>query len=117
MSTDQNHLTKKQSYWLEQIKKADASELTTSQYAKANGLKLQQLYQYKHILCKKGLLAAIDKTPRFQKLQITSGHSLAKPGLMNLYFPNGLRLEFSSTVPDNLISTLVKQISCADVAT
>ena len=116
MSTDQNHLTKKQSYWLEQIKKAHASELTTSQYAKANDLNLQQLYQYKHILCKKGLLEAIDKTPRFQKLQIISVHSLAKPDLMNLYFPNGLRLEFSSTVSANMISALVSKIALLNAA-
>jgi hypothetical protein len=44
--TTQKRLTKKQSYWFEQIKKAQASELSINQYAKANPLNSQQLYQY-----------------------------------------------------------------------
>jgi hypothetical protein len=116
--TTQNRLTKKQSYWLEQIKKAQASELSISSYAKANQLNSQQLYQYQHLLRKKGLLPVKDKNPCFQKVVFPKpkSHSLAQPGMVNLYFPNGLRLEFSSAISANIITSLVSQINFIDAA-
>jgi len=114
----QTRLTKKQSYWLEQIKKAQASELSFSGYAKANQLNPQQLYQYQHILRKKGVLSVEDKKPCFQKLMLEKpvNQSLAKPGMVNLHFPNGLRLEFSSTISVAGMATLITQLSQINAA-
>lgn len=114
----QIRLTKKQNYWLEQIKKAQASELSISGYARANQLNPQQLYQYQHLLRMKGVLLAEDKKPRFQKLMIQEpiNQSLAKPGMVNLYFTNGLRLEFSSTVSAAGIAALVTEFSQINAA-
>ena len=116
--TTQIRLTKKQSYWLEQIKKAQASELSLSGYAKANQLNSQRLYQYQHILRKKGILSVEDKLPRFQKLMLKKpiNQSLGKPGMVNLYFPNGLRLEFSSNISVAGIATLITQLTQINAA-
>lgn len=48
-----SRLTKKQQYWLEQIKLAKISGQPLSIYAKANVLDPQQLYQYQQVLRKK----------------------------------------------------------------
>ncbi len=116
--TSQIRLTQKQSYWLRHIEKAQAPELSISGYARANQLNPQQLYQYQHALRKKGVLSIKDKKPRFQKLTIqeTVNQSLAKPGMVNLYFPNGLRLEFSNTVLTARMTMLITQISQINAA-
>lgn len=112
-----SRLTKKQQYWLEQIKLAQASDQPLSTYAKAHDLDPQQFYQYQHVLRKKGVIAGSEQKPGFQKVELQPfpDHQRANPGMLNLHFPNGLRLEFSTTISSDVISTLVQQMIRCDV--
>lgn len=107
-------LTKNQSYWLAHIRKANTRDQSYSAYARLNDLNVQQLYQYQHVLRKKGILRH-NEPPVFNKLSIQTDIPAlpAKPDRLSLYFPNGMRLAFSSSLNLQHLSEVIQQIgSC-----
>ncbi len=50
-------ITERQQYWLDHIRAADAFDGTLVEYAKAEGLKVKDLYQWKTVLIRRGFVA------------------------------------------------------------
>jgi|GEM_PF-5995408 len=48
----------RQKYWLAHVKAAEATKGTQTEYARANGIKVKELYQWKTVLIRRGLLPA-----------------------------------------------------------
>lgn len=97
-------VTKRQQYWLDHIKAADASDGTLVEYAKAQGMKVKVLYQWKTVLVRRGLLAAKQASPGFVAVQ--------RPKRMancRIVLPNGTQVLFegefvAATIRDILVS-------------
>jgi hypothetical protein len=53
----------RQQYWLDHIKSADASDGALVDYAKAQGLKAKDLYQWKAVLARRGVIAGKANKP------------------------------------------------------
>ena len=50
-------ITERQQYWLDHIRAADAFDGSLVEYAKAEGMKVKGLYQWKTILIRRGFVA------------------------------------------------------------
>jgi len=67
--TPKHKLTTQQNDWLEKIKACNASGKSMKAFAASEGLNLQDLYSWKKMLVKKGVLPR-SRTPRFQQVHI-----------------------------------------------
>lgn len=100
-------ITDRQQYWLDHIRSADASDGTLVEYAKAQGLKVKDLYQWKTLLARRGVIAGkADKPKAFVAVRESVTASKAA-----LVLPNGARLEFSGDVDVETIKSLVAAAS------
>ena len=63
-------LTEKQAYWLNHIQQCEQKSLTAPAYCDQHGLKVSQLYSYKHELRRKGLLKTAAPTTAFVKASV-----------------------------------------------
>ena len=50
-------ITERQQYWLDHIRAADAFDGSLVEYAKAEGMKVKDLYQWKTVLIRRGFVA------------------------------------------------------------
>ena len=95
-------LTTKQRYWLDHIRAAQRSGSSYSRYAASHDLNLKALYNWRMVLCRKGLLESAS--PSFVELKaepnptppqfhsgVVPSHCWAKVRL-----PNGVTLELSA---------------------
>jgi len=86
--------TERQQYWLNHIRAADASDGTLVDYAKGEGLKVKDLYQWKTLLARRGVIVGkADKPTAFVAVRESVTASKA-----TLVLPNGARLEFCGDV-------------------
>ena len=93
-------ITERQRYWLDHLRAADAFDGSIADYARSEGLKPKELYLWKGILARRGLLA--DRPPEnsggFVRVIAPS-----RPFGMSLVLPNGVRLEWhGDRGPDQL---------------
>ncbi|NOX08583.1 MAG: hypothetical protein GXP22_03690 [Gammaproteobacteria bacterium] len=69
------NLTEQQSHWLTILKNCKASGQTMKAFVTSEGLDLQDLYTWKKMLVKKGVLPRTQK-PRFQQVKIIDSVSV-----------------------------------------
>ena len=100
-------ITKRQQQWLDHINAADASDGSLVAYAAAHKLKVKDLYQWKTVLSRRGLLPKQSAKSSFVPVTIppvptpcTSCH---------ITLPNGVRLQFTG----DLNSTSLREIMTA----
>lgn len=88
-------LTVQQSDWLEKLRACEASGKSMKAFAVSEGLNIQDLYSWKKILVKKGILPR-SRTPRFQQVQImdTVGYEC------RILLPNGVTVILPSGAHD-----------------
>lgn len=99
----ENAISEWQQYWLDHIKAADASEGTLINYAQAQGLTVKDLYQWKTVLARRGVIAAKGDRPKaFVPVRETVTASAAA-----LVLPNGSRLELSGSLDSEHIKALI----------
>jgi len=108
--TPEHKLTTQQSDWLEKLNACKASGKSMKAFAISKGLDIQDLYSWKKILVKKGVLPR-SRTPRFQQVQImdTTGYEY------RILLPNGVTVILPSGAHDiNLENILhsAKQLLC-----
>jgi len=84
-STDQN-LTESQSRWLKTLQACKASGKTMKAFAASEELDLNELYTWKKVLVKKGVLPRTQK-PRFQKVKIVDTGPVPE---CRILLPNGV---------------------------
>ncbi len=97
-------ITERQQHWLDHVKAADAFNGTLVEYAKVEGLKVKDLYQWKRMLKKCGFLAK-PLTSAFVPVQ--KAVCASKPAQAALVLPNGYRIELSGGIDADNVKVLV----------
>ncbi|MCU7929006.1 MAG: hypothetical protein KZQ97_21600 [Candidatus Thiodiazotropha sp. (ex Dulcina madagascariensis)] len=100
-------LTKRQRYWLEQVKACEASGKSIAEYAAAHGLAAQAMYAGKKALVKKGVLPR-PRPVRFQQAQVM-GPAVGSEWRIQL--PNGVSVTFTGTVDARILATVLHTAS------
>lgn len=107
MAKSKPAITKRQRYWLNHIKAADASDGSLVAYAAAHQLKVKDLYQWKTALARRGFLPSKRSEPAFVPV------APAPPAVLGagckVTLPNGVRLQFTG----NLDASSVRNILTA----
>ncbi len=134
-------ITERQRYWLGHVRAADTSEESTVAYARAQGLKVKDLYQWKTKLIQLKLyrpggaltsssfvpvkakaaskpdIPVSDASAGFASVQsVVPTASNAANGLSPcaLVFPSGLRFEFGESVSSDVIRSVIASASEGD---
>jgi hypothetical protein len=98
-------ITERQQYWLDHIRAAEAFDGSIADYARSEGLKPKELYSWKGILARRGLLgteAAAESQTGFVRVIAPS-----RPLGMSLVLPNGVRLEWHGDLGPEQLEALV----------
>ena len=103
----ENTITERQQYWLEHIRAAERFDGTLVDYASSEGLKVKDLYQWKTLLARRGVIAREDEKPKaFVAVRGTATTSKAA-----LVLPNGARIELSGDIAAEAVKSLVTAAS------
>ncbi len=97
-------ITERQQYWLEHLKSAQDTGSSLGEYAKANDLKVKDLYQWKTSLVKRGFL--VSPGSAFVAVKTKSSSAAC-----SLVLPNGIRLEFQGSLSPELVKAMVTSAS------
>ena len=103
--TSDTPITQRQQYWLDHIRAAEDFEGSIADYARSEGLKPKELYQWKTLLAKRGLLngaAATSTNTGFVRVIAP-----ARPLGVSLVLPNGVRLEWHGDLGAEQLEALV----------
>ncbi len=100
-------ITERQQHWLDHLKAAEARGTSLAKYAKANDLKVKDLYQWKTSLVKRGFWSPASASFVAVKAKPSSA-------VCSVVLPNGIRLEFQGVLSPELIRTMV--ISASEVS-
>ncbi len=98
-------ITEREEYWLDHIQATDKHKGTLVEYAKVEGLKVKDLYQWKTLLARRGVLAVNASKPGFVPVR-----SMA-PAKAALILPNGARLELFGGIGAENVKALVQAAS------
>lgn len=106
-------ITERQRFWLEHLRAAEASADSLAAYARGAGLRPKELYQWKTVLGRRGLLAGTagpvpDGGPRSGFVRVVA--PVSAPGL-RLLLPNGVRLECPADIGRETLAALVETAS------
>ncbi len=93
MARPKKTITKRQQYWLDHIKAAEATTDTVSAYAATHELKVKDLYQWKTALSRRGFLP--EKKPKTAFVPVATKPATVSPTSCNVTLPNGVRVQFS----------------------
>lgn len=97
-------ITECQQHWLDHIQAAEAFDGSIADYARSEGLKPKELYSWKSILARRGLLgdASADNNAGFVRV-----FAPARPLGMSLVLPNGVRLEWHGDLRPEQLEALI----------
>ena len=97
-------ITERQRHWLDHIQAAEAFDGSIADYGRSAGLKPKELYSWKGILARRGLLsdASPDNSAGFVRVIAP-----ARPLGMSLVLPNGVRLEWHGELGPEQLEALV----------
>ncbi len=101
-------ITERQQHWLDHIQAAEAFDGSIADYARSEGLKPKELYSWKGILARRGLLG--DASPD-NSTGLVRVIAPARPLGMSLVLPNGVRLEWNGELVLEQLEALVKSAS------
>jgi len=102
-------ITERQQFWLEHVEAAAAHDGSIADYARSEGLKPKELYQWKTLLARRGLLEPLDPLatpPNFVRVIAP-----ARPLGMSLVLTNGVRLEWHGDLSPEQLETLLLSAS------
>lgn len=102
-------ITERQQYWLDHVRAAEDFDGSIADYARSEGLTPKELYSWKGILARRGLLshkASIEKAPGFVRVI-----AAARPLGLSLVLPNGVRLEWHGEPGPEQVEALVQTAS------
>ena len=90
-------LTAKQQYWMSHLQAADASQMSLTEYAKANGLKARDLYNARWKFKRSGQRQENTDSTAFIRVQNAPSHSHQAVHLA-IRFDNGIQCQLSADV-------------------
>ena len=100
-------ITERQQYWLDHILAAESFNGTLVEYAGVEGLKVKDLYQWKTLLSRRGVITGKGAQQKaFVAVRESTTASMAA-----LLLPNGIRIELSGAVDTETIQSLVTAAS------
>ena len=97
-------ITERQQYWLDHIQGAEAFNGSIADYARSEGLKPKELYSWKGILARRGLLGDVTAENNGGFVRVIAP---ARPLGMSLVLPNGVRLEWHGDLGPEQLEALV----------
>lgn len=100
-------LTERQRYWLEHIQAWNKSGKRMSEYAKDQNFPVRSMYDAKKTLVNKGILprSRSSYTARFEQVQIIESSNESE---WRITLPNGLAVEFTASLNEQTLSTVLK---------
>ena len=101
-------ITERQQFWLDHIQAADVFDGSVADYARAHELTPKELYQWKTILTRRGLLPGKKRGSDF--VQVMTPSPVSSTGV-SLVLPNGVRLEFGGELGSEQMHSLVTAAS------
>ena len=93
---DPKPLTAKQQYWMSHLEAADASQISLTEYAKANELKARDLYNARWKFKRSAQLPERADSPSFVRVQNAPTHSHQAVHLV-IRFENGIQCQLSAS--------------------
>ena len=93
MAKSKSPITKRQQQWLNHINAADASNNSLVAYAAAHKLKVKDLYQWKTVLGRRGLLPGKPAKSSFVPVNVPPAGVPCTS--CNITLSNGVRLQFT----------------------
>jgi hypothetical protein len=96
-------ISERQQYWLDHILAADKFNGSLVEYANVEGLRVKDLYQWKTLLARRGLIAGKAAKP---KAFVPVRKTISSPQAV-LVLPNGARIEFSGGLDSDTVKSLV----------
>ncbi len=100
-------ITERQQYWLDHILAAEAFNGTLVEYAGVESLKVKDLYQWKTLLVRRGVMSGKAGKPK-AFVAVRESVTASKATLL---LPNGVRIEVSGAVDGETIQSLVTAAS------
>ena len=97
-------ITERQQHWLNHLKASEEAGSSLADYAKANDLKVKDLYQWKTSLAKRGFWPSPNSS-------FVSVKAKSSSATCSMILPNGIRLEFQGALSADLIKTMVLSAS------
>ncbi len=98
-------ITERQQHWLNHVQAAEAFDGSIADYARSEGLKPKELYSWKGILARRGLLSAEPAAE--SKTGFVRVIAPARPLGMSLVLRNGVRLEWQGDLGPEQLEALV----------
>jgi len=96
-------ISERQQYWLDHILAADKFNGSLVEYGNVEGLKVKDLYQWKTLLARRGVIVGKAAKPKaFVPVRKTISSSQAP-----LVLPNGVRIEFCGCPDSDTLKSLV----------
>jgi hypothetical protein len=108
MTGSHKPITERQQYWLDHILAADVFNGTLVEYASVEGLKVKDLYQWKTLLSRRGLLPGKKSSLAF--VAVTAS-VLPPVTSMSMLLPNGVRLQFDGKVDAKSLGDILSAAS------
>lgn len=99
-------LTSKQQFWSEQLERADQSGLSLSDFAKAQNIPVQKLYQWRSTLRKKTTVQTVCEEIQFAEVS-TSGFA---PPLLSLHLGD-VTLQFGHLPDYQWLGALLNRVN------
>ena len=106
----ENKLTSKQQHWLEHIQEAERQEQSLSAYAQQHQLNLKLLYNMKHALRQKGVLAKPITKQSLMPVQLSPQPS-SPLSRCRISLPNGVVIELPGNWRDGEVDRLLQSAS------
>ncbi|MEM6483479.1 MAG: hypothetical protein AAF662_00640 [Pseudomonadota bacterium] len=105
-------ISERQQYWLEHLRAAEASDDTIAGYARSKDLKPKDLYMWKGILARRGLLdSATRSMPKSEFIEVVPAKPQPDSTQLVVTFPNGVRIECQGSLGGGVLSSLVNAVS------
>lgn len=98
-------ITERQQFWLDHVRAAEDFDGSIADYARSEGLKPKELYSWKGILDRRGLLS--DEAPADNNGGFVRVIAPSRPLGMSLVLANGVRLEWHGELGPEQLEALV----------
>jgi hypothetical protein len=106
MEGNEQQLTERQRYWLEQIRACEGSGTSLTAYAAAHGLEVRSMYTAKKVLIRKGALPR-RSAQAFARAQA----SASTGGEWRVELTNGAAVGFSGAVDAQTLSIVLNAVA------
>jgi len=103
---NKNQLSDRAKFWLEHIRKYIKDGRSVAEYTKQNSLTEKSFQRWKSAFAKAGIINSAKQNNVFQKVDIETSNDIYT---IKVFFPNGIHVEWSGSVPDQKINSFLSR--------